>query len=423
MHYHQSTLLAYLQAQQQQQEEASAAAAAAGGGGVDGGEWEYLDPQGVVQVRRQPFGAMCCKHSSVPGCLWHNGQRSARRRRAHAHLYLVLREMRRPLPHTGRMQKSLHWKNCKLPYGCALFCTAEGAAVPWQGPFGRADIIDWFEGKYFPGTLPIRAAGGAPDRPFHALSSLLPYWTGKARAPAAAPTEPAPASSQPAAQQAPTFASSSAVPAASAPYTGGSSGPGGGAGDLVAGYGDAGSRPNSNTGGYGGPDGQRGADSFPQQRTGGEAGAGGGLGLRFAPLPASAQDASEPFGSRFAPPQPQPLQQLPLPGAFSDFGGGDFGGNGVGLGHGPAGGMGHFGGEHMGGAFGHGRPQPVESLYGHARAPEVHPYMQHLVPDGAGVHHPLGGPGVHLGGHQQGHQQHPLNLRQVRKLPHAVGSG
>ncbi|KAK9843468.1 hypothetical protein WJX81_004284 [Elliptochloris bilobata] len=62
--------------------EAEVAAAAAAKAGGDGGQWEYLDPQGVV-----------------------------------------------------------------------------------QGPFSRADILDWFEGKYFPATLPIRGLGLGVDQP------------------------------------------------------------------------------------------------------------------------------------------------------------------------------------------------------------------------------------------------------------------
>ena len=46
----------------------------------------------------------------------------------------------------------------------------------WQGPFTRADIIEWFEGDFFPTSLPIRAAGDPPEAPFRPLATMLKIW-------------------------------------------------------------------------------------------------------------------------------------------------------------------------------------------------------------------------------------------------------
>jgi len=45
-----------------------------------------------------------------------------------------------------------------------------------QGPFTRAEIIEWMEAGYFPGDLPMRHAGLPPEVGFKALEVLLPQW-------------------------------------------------------------------------------------------------------------------------------------------------------------------------------------------------------------------------------------------------------
>ena len=223
-----------------------------------------------------------------------------------------------------------------------------------QGPFTRADILDWFAGKYFPDTLPIRAAGSPADRPFHAL---LPYWTGKAPAPAAPPHPPPP---QPAALHAP-------GPSSAPMAAGERAGAGVGAGALSAGP----------MRGYGGAEVPRldREESYGRQRAGAD-GQPAQLGSgQFAQHPGS--DSGLGLRQRFAQAQPAPQpplpQQLPLPGAFPDFGGGAYGGGGAaarGLGQGfdQAGGgpTRQFHGAPASGTFGHnGAPQQHEGPYGH----------------------------------------------------------
>ena len=264
-----------------------------------------------------------------------------------------------------------------------------------QGPFSRGDILDWYEGRYFPSSLPIRPAG-TRDAPFKQLAALLPAWTGQA-----APAPP------PAAQPAPEPAG--AAPAAGAPDAAAPSG-GQPAGGAVRSYGGDGP---GQPGGPAAADGvgwdarerlpEPAPDRFASALAGGSAtagpgGAGYSFGHHFAPAPAQALGG---FGSGFDPPAPaqRPPQQLALPGGFADFDGGD-GRPGPGPGH--AGALGHFpgagfgqGGGHLGGAFGGGH------------GAELHPYA-HLL---AGRHGGLG-----LGGDAGGHPQHRLHP-QVRVSP------
>ena len=52
------------------------------------------------------------------------------------------------------------------------------AASCAQGPFSRGDILEWYDGNFFPASLPIRAARNPPDAPFRPLSSMLRTWQG-----------------------------------------------------------------------------------------------------------------------------------------------------------------------------------------------------------------------------------------------------
>jgi len=75
-----------------------------------------------------------------------------------------------------------------------------------QGPFSKADILDWFEGGFFPATLPIRHASN-PQADFKPLAAQIKVWAAAAP-PGFAKQEPQPsmpASTQPAtpAQQPP----------------------------------------------------------------------------------------------------------------------------------------------------------------------------------------------------------------------------
>ena len=75
-----------------------------------------------------------------------------------------------------------------------------------QGPFSKADILDWFEGGFFPADLPIRHASN-PQADFKPLAAQIKVWAAAAP-PGFARQEPqhsVPASTQPAtpAQQAP----------------------------------------------------------------------------------------------------------------------------------------------------------------------------------------------------------------------------
>ncbi len=47
-----------------------------------------------------------------------------------------------------------------------------------QGPFPKQDIIEWFEGGFFPLELQLRSAGDPPNAPFYPLSDLLQVWRG-----------------------------------------------------------------------------------------------------------------------------------------------------------------------------------------------------------------------------------------------------
>lgn len=52
-----------------------------------------------------------------------------------------------------------------------------------QGPFPKQDIIDWYEGGFFPLTLQLRSAADPPNAPFYPLSQLLKMWQGPALPP------------------------------------------------------------------------------------------------------------------------------------------------------------------------------------------------------------------------------------------------
>lgn len=80
-----------------------------------------------------------------------------------------------------------------------------------QGPFPKADILDWFEGGFFPADLPIRHAGN-PHADFKPLAAQIKVWAAAAppgfAQPAAAPptpaqSSPAPTEQHPSAQQQP----------------------------------------------------------------------------------------------------------------------------------------------------------------------------------------------------------------------------
>jgi hypothetical protein len=58
------------------------------------------------------------------------------------------------------------------------FQTHESFLVALQGPFTQADIMDWFEGNFFPPTLPIRSAKDPSTAPFRPLSAMLKIWAG-----------------------------------------------------------------------------------------------------------------------------------------------------------------------------------------------------------------------------------------------------
>lgn len=51
-----------------------------------------------------------------------------------------------------------------------------------QGPFPKQDIIEWFEGGFFPLELQLRPATDPLDAPFYPLSDLLQVWRGPAAA-------------------------------------------------------------------------------------------------------------------------------------------------------------------------------------------------------------------------------------------------
>ena len=75
-----------------------------------------------------------------------------------------------------------------------------------QGPFSKADILDWYEGGYFPADLPIKHAS-SPQADFKPLAAQINIWAAAAP-PGFARQEPqnsVPAAAQPAtpAQQAP----------------------------------------------------------------------------------------------------------------------------------------------------------------------------------------------------------------------------
>ena len=76
-----------------------------------------------------------------------------------------------------------------------------------QGPFSKADILDWFEGGYFPADLPIKHAS-SPQADFKPLAAQIKVWAAAAPPGFARQQEPqnsVPAAAQPAtpAQQAP----------------------------------------------------------------------------------------------------------------------------------------------------------------------------------------------------------------------------
>ncbi|XP_031736671.1 protein ESSENTIAL FOR POTEXVIRUS ACCUMULATION 1 isoform X2 [Cucumis sativus] len=52
-----------------------------------------------------------------------------------------------------------------------------------QGPFGGADIIQWFEGGYFGLDLPVRPTNAPSDLPFSALGDVMPHLRSKAKPP------------------------------------------------------------------------------------------------------------------------------------------------------------------------------------------------------------------------------------------------
>ena len=64
-----------------------------------------------------------------------------------------------------------------------------------QGPFSKADILDWFEGGFFPADLPIRHASN-PQADFKPLAAQIKIWAAAAppgfarQEPQAAPTHP-----------------------------------------------------------------------------------------------------------------------------------------------------------------------------------------------------------------------------------------
>lgn len=46
-----------------------------------------------------------------------------------------------------------------------------------QGPFSRADILDWYQQGYFPDDLQLRAASGASEtEPFIPLLTMIAHW-------------------------------------------------------------------------------------------------------------------------------------------------------------------------------------------------------------------------------------------------------
>lgn len=45
-----------------------------------------------------------------------------------------------------------------------------------QGPFPKEDIMEWFDGGFFPLDLQLRSVLDPPDAPFHRLGDLLPRW-------------------------------------------------------------------------------------------------------------------------------------------------------------------------------------------------------------------------------------------------------
>jgi len=48
-----------------------------------------------------------------------------------------------------------------------------------QGPFSKDDIIEWYEGGFFPLDLQVRAVEDGPGAPFHNLSDMLRTWGAK----------------------------------------------------------------------------------------------------------------------------------------------------------------------------------------------------------------------------------------------------
>ena len=72
-----------------------------------------------------------------------------------------------------------------------------------QGPFPKADILDWFEGGFFPADLPIRHASN-PHADFKPLAAQIKVWAAAAppgfAQPAAAPPTPAQSTPAPAEQ-------------------------------------------------------------------------------------------------------------------------------------------------------------------------------------------------------------------------------
>jgi hypothetical protein len=49
-----------------------------------------------------------------------------------------------------------------------------------QGPFPKQDIVEWFQGGFFPLELQLRPATDPPNAPFYPLSDLLQIWRGPA---------------------------------------------------------------------------------------------------------------------------------------------------------------------------------------------------------------------------------------------------
>ncbi|KIY95747.1 hypothetical protein MNEG_12216 [Monoraphidium neglectum] len=65
-----------------------------------------------------------------------------------------------------------------------------------QGPFPRADIVEWFTQHFFPDTLPLRPAAGAADAPWVPLREMLHVWAEHAKRGAAGGEAAVPADQQ-----------------------------------------------------------------------------------------------------------------------------------------------------------------------------------------------------------------------------------